>query len=54
VLRGQNEKNYLDQTAEFNMVITEISRYLTSSEERVFMAMRYLILSQGNNIQVAM
>ena len=25
VLRGQNEKNFLEQTSEFNMVITEIS-----------------------------
>jgi hypothetical protein len=54
VLRGQNEKNLLEQTSEFNMVITEISHYLTSSEERAFLAMRYLILSQGNNVQIAM
>jgi hypothetical protein len=35
------------------MVVTEISQYLTGSEERAYLAMRYLVLSQGNNVQVA-
>jgi hypothetical protein len=44
----------LENDKDFNIILAEIARYLTATEERVMVAMRYLCLSRQPTPDVAM
>jgi len=46
VLHGRNEET-LEADRDFNIVLTEIARYLTVGEERIILAMKYLCASRS-------
>lgn len=49
----QQEINDLESDKDFNIVLAEIARYLTGTEERVMLAMRFLCLSRQPTADVA-
>jgi len=53
VLNGQQEILELENDKDFNIVLAEIARYLTTTEERVIIAMRFLCLSRQPTADVA-